>query len=227
MKCKVFGAPKPEVKWLKNGIALTGGRYEILADGTLRINDVTVTDQGTYECKAKNKFGEESATGQLEVKRKTRITDSPSNIEVQAGKNAVFRCNAESDPSLDLKIIWSFKNVEIDFPMNQRMTITQSNSLSIGRTIELDSGVYSCTARTKLDSATAEATLTVQDTPNPPRITNIFCNNTLAKVEWISNGDRRAPILFYKIQHRTNFADVWEYSMFGELYTINSNNLRN
>lgn len=45
IKCKVFGAPKPEVRWAKNGIALTGGRYEILADG-LKINDVTVTDQG-------------------------------------------------------------------------------------------------------------------------------------------------------------------------------------
>lgn len=142
------------------------------------------------------------------------ITDSPSNIEVQAGKNAVFRCNAESDPSLDLEIIWSFKNVEIDFSLNQRMTKTASNSLTIGRTIELDSGVYSCTARTKLDNATAEATLTVQDVPNPPRITNIHCNNSLAKVEWVSTGDRRAPILFYRIQYKTNFQDVWEYNMY-------------
>lgn len=53
MKCKVIGAPKPEVKWLKNGIALTGGRYEILADGTLKIKDVTVNDEGEYECKAR------------------------------------------------------------------------------------------------------------------------------------------------------------------------------
>lgn len=199
---------------MKNGIALTGGRYEILPDGYLRINDVTVNDQGSYECKAKNTFGEERANGLLEVKRKTMITDSPQNIEVQAGKNAVFRCNAEADPSLDLEIVWSFKNVEIDFAMNQRMTKTASNSLSIGRTIELDSGVYSCTAKTKLDNATAEATLTVQDVPNPPRITNIFCNNSLAKVDWVSTGDRRAPILFYRIQHKTNFADVWEYSMY-------------
>lgn len=169
---------------------------------------------GEYECKAKNKFGEEKAKGTLEVKRKTMITESPSNIEVQAGKNAVFRCNAEADPSLDLEIIWSFKNVEIDFSMNQRMTKTASNSLSIGRTIELDSGVYSCTARTKLDNATAEATLTVQDVPNPPRITNINCNNSLAKVEWVSTGDRRAPILFYRVQHKTNFQDVWEYDAY-------------
>jgi len=214
MRCKVIGAPKPTIQWFKNGIALTGGRYEIFADGTLKINDVTSTDQGEYECRAKNKFDEDKATGMLEVKRKTMITDSPTNIEVQAGKTAVFRCNAESDSTLNLEIIWSFKNVEIDFALNQRMTKTASNSLTIGRTIELDSGVYSCTARTELDNVTAEATLTVQDVPNPPKITNLHCNNSLAKVEWVSTGDRRAPILFYRIQHKTNFQDAWEYNMY-------------
>lgn len=211
IKCKVFGAPKPEIKWMRNGISLTGGRYEILPDG-LRINDVTGNDQGEYECKAKNRFGEDQAKGRLEVKQKTRITESPTNIEVQAGKTAVFRCNADADPSLVLEIIWSFKNVEIDFSLNQRMTKTVSNSLSIGRTIELDSGVYSCTARTKLDNATAEATLTVQDVPTPPKITNIQCNNLLAKVEWVSTGDRRAPILYYRIQYKTDFQETWEYN---------------
>lgn len=214
MKCKVYGAPKPEIRWLKNGVTLTGGRYEVLDDGYLKINDVAVTDQGTYECHAKNTFGEEKASGYLDVKRKTIITESPSNLEVQANKNAIFRCNAESDPSLDLEIIWSFKNVPIDFASNQRMTKTASNSLSIGRTIELDSGVYSCTARTKLDNVTAEATLTVQDVPNPPRITSLMCNNTLARLEWVSTGDRRAPMLFYRVQHQTNFADAWEYDMY-------------
>jgi neuronal cell adhesion protein len=37
MTCKVFGAPKPLVKWLRNGIELTGGRYTTLSNGSLEI----------------------------------------------------------------------------------------------------------------------------------------------------------------------------------------------
>src|SRR5258707_957458 len=46
MRCRVFGAPRPEVKWLRSGVELTGGRYQILDSGDLQISDVIVTDQG-------------------------------------------------------------------------------------------------------------------------------------------------------------------------------------
>ena len=37
MTCKVFGAPQPEVKWLKQGTELTGGRFSVLPEGDLEI----------------------------------------------------------------------------------------------------------------------------------------------------------------------------------------------
>lgn len=37
MTCRVFGAPKPEVKWLHNNKELTGGRYTVLDNGDLEI----------------------------------------------------------------------------------------------------------------------------------------------------------------------------------------------
>lgn len=68
MKCRVFGAPKPLVKWIRDDVELTGGRYNITSEGDLVIRDVTYTDVGTYQCYAKNKFGEKSAYGSLTVK---------------------------------------------------------------------------------------------------------------------------------------------------------------
>lgn len=35
--CKNFGVPKPHVKWTKNNIELTGGRYSTLDNGDLQI----------------------------------------------------------------------------------------------------------------------------------------------------------------------------------------------
>ena len=58
-----------------------------------------------------------------------------------------------------------------------------------------------------------EATLAVQGVPNPPRITNLSCNNPHVKIEWMSTGDRGAPIQSYRIQFKTNFVDVREKNM--------------
>lgn len=35
--CRVVGSPKPAVKWVRNGIELTGGRYTTLPNGDLQI----------------------------------------------------------------------------------------------------------------------------------------------------------------------------------------------
>ncbi|RWS06138.1 neuronal cell adhesion molecule-like protein [Dinothrombium tinctorium] len=211
LKCRVFGAPKPEVKWLRNGVELTGGRYQVLNDGDLQISNVLVTDAGEYVCYARNKFGDAIAKGELVVKKKTRITHPPINIELAAGKMAVFRCNADADTSLDLEIVWSFDGKEIDFYHNQRIVKAADNSLTISKTKELDSGVYTCTAKTELDSDSANATLIVQDVPNRPKIVNVDCGPSTAMVEWTPTGDGRAPILSYSIQYNTSFtSNVWD-----------------
>lgn len=39
--CKHFGVPKPHVKWTRNNIELTGGRYLTLNNGDLQIRLVS------------------------------------------------------------------------------------------------------------------------------------------------------------------------------------------
>lgn len=210
LKCRVFGAPKPEVKWEKDDTPLNGANYEVLENGDLRIHHVLVTDQGKYKCIATNKFGIKFATGELKVKGKTKIIHSPENFEVAAKKTAVFRCSAEADPSLDLKISWAFNERRIDISHDPRIVQSTDNSLTITTTKELDSGVYTCIASTELDSVNASATLTVQDVPNAPKIISVECNELTAMVEWIPTGDNRAPVLSYDIQYNTSFhPDNW------------------
>ena len=211
LRCRVFGAPKPVVKWEKDGQELSGGRYEVLESGDLRITGVLMTDAGSYKCKATNRFGDDDASGELEVKGKTKISHAPENFEVAARKMAVFRCNAEADSTLTLKIEWLFNGKKIDLDHDPRIVQAADNSLTITTTKELDSGVYTCIAKTDLDSVTAEATLTVQDVPNAPEIIDVECDVNTALVEWQPTGDRRAPILSYSIQFNTSFSpDNWE-----------------
>lgn len=37
LPCEVYGAPKPQVKWLKNNQELSGEKYKIDSDNTLRL----------------------------------------------------------------------------------------------------------------------------------------------------------------------------------------------
>lgn len=79
-----------------------------------------------------------------------------------AGSTATFRCNAVSDSSLDLTIDWRNNGQLIDVDSEPRFVRSNDYSLTITKTTELDSGIYTCVASTLLDEATAEATLTVQ-----------------------------------------------------------------
>lgn len=212
MTCRVFGAPKPRITWIRDGLELTGGRFQVTPEGDLVIKGVSFTDAGDYVCYAKNKFGQQQADGSLVVKGRTQITDAPQDYEVAAGQTATFRCNAVTDNDLELSIQWLTDSKLIDFEQEPRFVQQSDFSLSITKTTELDSGVYTCVASTELDEVTASATLIVQDVPNPPHLPlPVKCNERDASVEWKPMGDNRAPILGYIIQYNTSFTpDTWE-----------------
>uniref|UniRef100_A0A2P2I497 Neuroglian-like n=1 Tax=Hirondellea gigas TaxID=1518452 RepID=A0A2P2I497_9CRUS len=211
MTCRMFGAPKPRITWIRDGMELTGGRYKITDEGDLYISEVAFSDSGHYTCFAENKFGTEEASGSLVVKDRTKITEIPQDYEVRAGDAATFRCNAVADPGLSLSIDWLTDGKKIDFETEPRFIQQSDFSLSISKTTELDSGSYTCVASTELDEIRKTATLIVQDVPNAPRLLDIVCNDKDASVEWQPQGDNRAHILGYIIQYNTSFTpDTWE-----------------
>ncbi|MCL4126177.1 UNVERIFIED_CONTAM: hypothetical protein GTU68_009196, partial [Idotea baltica] len=211
MTCRVFGAPKPRISWFRDNQELTGGRYNITEDGDLIIHDVSFPDRGDYTCTAVNRFGSQTSNGSLEVKRRTKITDTPQDYEVVAGSTATFRCNAVSDPSLELNIDWMIDDKKMDFEQEPRFVKQSDNSLSITKTTELDSGMYTCVASTDLDEATSSANLIVQDVPNSPQLRSIECHDKDVSITWQPMGDNRAHILGYTIQYNTSFTpDTWE-----------------
>lgn len=91
----------------------------------------------------------------------TEIRDGPEDYEVQAKTPATFRCNPKHDNNLKLDIIWLNNGQEIEFE-GERFVKSSDYSLTITKTNELDSGTYTCVARTRLDQAEASATLIVQ-----------------------------------------------------------------
>ena len=70
--CRPEAAPKPEIKWYKDGLALNPGtspddHYYQMPNGNLFIKEVEERDAGVYKCEATNTEGKASSTGNLTV----------------------------------------------------------------------------------------------------------------------------------------------------------------
>jgi neuronal cell adhesion protein len=98
----------------------------------------------------------------MNLLERTVIRDGPEDYEVAAGQTATFRCNAVADSSLNLTIEWLHADQLIDFEQEPRFVQSQDSSLTITKTTELDTGDYTCRAKTILDLAEDKATLIVQ-----------------------------------------------------------------
>jgi len=68
--CVVVGEPDPVVHWKNNSnsIITDGGRFEVFGNGTLKINNLLKTDDGSlYTCEAVNSYGTTAASATLRV----------------------------------------------------------------------------------------------------------------------------------------------------------------
>jgi len=75
---------------------------------------------------------------------------------------ATFHCTAIADHSLNLKIVWLANDEPINYDTQPRFVKNNDHSMTITKTIELDSGIYTCLAKTELDQVSVNATLIVQ-----------------------------------------------------------------
>lgn len=68
LQCTSTGIPIPAQSWTRNGIALSGTRFQVSGDGrTLMVSDVREGDEDTYSCHALNAAGTSSDNVTLEV----------------------------------------------------------------------------------------------------------------------------------------------------------------
>jgi hypothetical protein len=72
LTCVTDGHPKPVTTWVKDGIRVTNGnRFVVQSTGELSIKEIGKTDEGNYECVAKNDVGSVVKTVRVVVRGKT------------------------------------------------------------------------------------------------------------------------------------------------------------
>ncbi|XP_074144108.1 peroxidasin homolog isoform X2 [Sminthopsis crassicaudata] len=168
--CRAEGNPKPEIIWLRNNNELsmkTDSRLNLLDDGTLMIQNTQETDQGIYQCMAKNVAGEvktqEVTLRYFGSPARPSFVIQPQNTEVLVGESVTLECSATGHPQP--RITWT-KGDRTPLPTDPRVNITPSGGLYIEKVIQEDSGEYICFAANNIDSIHATAHIIVQAVPH-------------------------------------------------------------
>ena len=152
LPCTVLaGFPAPALTWFKDGREVEG---EAGGEG-LVLENLRVTDSGTYTCRAVNTEGAVTSRVEVVVRRRSRVVSLPTAVEWREGEEAVFHCKVEVDRELEpsLTISW-YRGEEVLMveEVGERVHLLPNSSLHIRRVERGDVGLYTCRVSTALEA---------------------------------------------------------------------------
>ncbi|XP_018584983.2 immunoglobulin superfamily member 10-like [Scleropages formosus] len=157
LHCLSNGNPPPKLSWtLPSGMVLTRletiGRYAVLQNGTLNIQQASIYDRGTYICRSMNEYGASLMTVPvIVVAYPPRITSGPGPITyARLGVAIQLNCMAIAIPKAE--VIWEMPDKTQLMANNQprlfgNKYLHPRGSLIIQNPSTRDAGSYKCTAK--------------------------------------------------------------------------------
>nr|XP_033814584.1 leucine-rich repeats and immunoglobulin-like domains protein 3 isoform X1 [Geotrypetes seraphini] len=158
----------------------------------LRVHKVEFGNEGKYQCVISNHFGSSySVKAKLTVNILPSFTKMPMDLTIRAGALARLECAAFGHPTP--QIAWQ-KNGGTDFPAarERRMHVMPEDDVFFIVNVKFeDTGVYSCTAQNSAGSISANATLTVLETPSflRPLVDRTVTKGETAVLQCIAGGN--------------------------------------
>ncbi|XP_074833450.1 leucine-rich repeats and immunoglobulin-like domains protein 2 isoform X2 [Carettochelys insculpta] len=133
----------------------------------LNLFNVNFTDEGKYQCIVTNQFGSNySNKAKLTVNELPSFLKIPMDLTIRTGAMARLECAAEGHPPP--QISWQ-KDGGTDFPAarERRMHVMPEDDVVFIANVKIeDMGIYSCMAQNSAGGLSANATLTVLETPS-------------------------------------------------------------
>ncbi|XP_055492113.1 inactive tyrosine-protein kinase 7 [Leucoraja erinacea] len=96
LPCSTRGIPTPIATWFRNNVDISGdSRFEQLANGTLRINNVEVYDGTVYKCQSSTPAGYIEGYARVHVLEKLKFTPTPQQHQcMELNKDITIQCSA-------------------------------------------------------------------------------------------------------------------------------------
>uniref|UniRef100_A0A8C6QPP1 Hemicentin-1 n=1 Tax=Nannospalax galili TaxID=1026970 RepID=A0A8C6QPP1_NANGA len=145
LTCLVISAVHYNLTWQRNGrdIRLADpARIRTLADLSLELRSVKVSDAGEYSCLVSSEGGSTEASVFLIVQEKPKVTVMPKNQSFTGGSEVSIMCSATGYPKP--KIAWTIN--EMFIMGSHRYRVTPEGTLFIKNAVPKDAGIYGCLA---------------------------------------------------------------------------------
>ncbi|XP_068126018.1 matrix-remodeling-associated protein 5 [Hyperolius riggenbachi] len=175
--CETTGEPRPSITWTKvaTGAVMSSNsriqRFEVLANGTLHIQNLQLQDRGQYMCTAQNKHGFDKMTVTLAVvaQQPKLLSSRYKDILIYLGDTITMDCNATGIPSPHISWILPDRRIlRTISTAESRIMLFANGSLIIKEVTFPDRGSYKCVAS---NVAGADSlTVKLQVSPLPPLI---------------------------------------------------------
>ncbi|XP_035753390.1 protein turtle homolog B [Egretta garzetta] len=186
IRCPVEAEPPVTlVKWNKDGRPLRIEKYSgwnLLEDGSIRIEEATEDALGTYTCVPYNALGTmgQSPPARLVLKDPPYFTVLPGwEYRQEAGRELLIPCAAAGDPFPI--IAWR----KVGKPSRSKHNTLPGGTLQIRSLGKDDHGEWECVATNVVASITASTHLTVVGTsPHAPTSVHVVVAMTSANVSW-------------------------------------------
>ncbi|XP_044003439.1 fibroblast growth factor receptor homolog 1-like isoform X1 [Aphidius gifuensis] len=183
LRCGANGNPVPNITWLKNDEepkrtvgSITINKWQ------LRIEDLIMTDSGSYNCRVCNYLGCIDHTFNVEViesvQHRPILTRPPTNKTALIGSDVSFICEVLSDTHRHLEWYHGLHNsFDTLNKTNSSMRVEAKaggednpEELTLLNVTEKDEGWYTCIAQNSLGETFSSAYLSVVETLEPPRV---------------------------------------------------------
>ncbi|XP_055349306.1 cell adhesion molecule Dscam2-like [Paramacrobiotus metropolitanus] len=214
LTCQANGNPQPVIEW-KKSVGNTPGNYTPVAsvrqhvfdNGTLWIQDLERTDEGSYLCQATNGIGPAiSKVIHLAVKAPAYFLLDRETTNVPLRSTASLTCSALGD--LPMTITWHYKNVELKDNHFARLSFHsqatpdgQESTILIKHAERSDSGEYVCKVTNEYGSAKKVINLLVQEVPEAPTSISVLgTNSRMVKIGWTGGYDGNSPVINFIVE---------------------------
>ena len=200
ISCSAQGKPKPEVKWLKDGVEIIDGDsgfyeianseqeahpnmgYSVLStlkfkgDDRIGSNILEATDRGHYTCQFENEVDKAQTVMMLKVEHTPMVVHSYNRVAFDIGEEAVIPCRMQAYPAPRFE--WSFNNIVLQNDgLDYKMNLTKLNddiyehTLIIKRARKSDYGDYNCKAMNSMGNK--RTVIRLQKKTKPEKPTNV------------------------------------------------------
>uniref|UniRef100_A0A670ZF12 Neogenin n=1 Tax=Pseudonaja textilis TaxID=8673 RepID=A0A670ZF12_PSETE len=134
-------------------------KFLFLSGGTLKINDITEDDSGTYTCIADNGNETIEARADLTVQVPPTFLKQPANIYAHESMDIVFECDVSGKPTPTVKWV---KNGDVVIPSDYFKIVNEHNLQVLGL-VKSDEGFYQCIAENDVGNIQSGAQLIILD----------------------------------------------------------------